>query len=83
MPMLHVCGHNGCETLTLGGLCIAHEPPAGVRVFPRGRPFPPLEPRRAPEARQAIGATFVVVDDEPAPEPWSGARLAIRLRHVA
>ena len=49
MPMLHICGHNGCETLTLGGLCITHEPPAGVRSFPRGRPFPPLEPRRARE----------------------------------
>jgi hypothetical protein len=49
MPMLHVCGHKGCETLTLGGLCIAHEPPLPARVFPRGRPFPPLEPRRMRE----------------------------------
>lgn len=49
MPMLEICGHEGCETLTLGGLCIAHEPPVATRVFPRGRPFPPLEPRRARE----------------------------------
>jgi hypothetical protein len=47
MPMLHICGHNGCETLTLGGLCIAHETPVEARAFPRGRPFPPLEPRRS------------------------------------
>ncbi len=46
MPMLRRCGHSGCETLTLGGLCIAHEPPVELRVFPRGRPYPPLEPRR-------------------------------------
>jgi hypothetical protein len=59
MPMLNVCGHQGCETLTLGGLCIAHEPPIGTRVFPRGRPFPPLELRRTRElpsflARESI-----------------------------
>ena len=54
MPMLHVCGYEGCETLTLGGLCIAHEPPLEERVFPRGRPFAPLEAHRALELQRFL-----------------------------
>jgi hypothetical protein len=55
MPILHVCAHDGCETLTLGGLCITHEPPVETRVFPRGRPFPPLEPRGPSELPRFLG----------------------------
>jgi hypothetical protein len=43
-PMLHPCSHDGCCTLTLGELCVAHEPPV-LRTFHRGRPFPPRRPR--------------------------------------
>ena len=64
MPMLHVCGHKGCETLTLGGPCIAHEPPMGVRVFPRGRPFPPLEPRRTRELPRFLADDSVFEERE-------------------
>lgn len=38
--LLRPCTAPGCTTLTLGMLCLAHEPPV-ARVFPRGRPFPP------------------------------------------
>ena len=38
--LLRPCTAPGCTTLTLGVLCLQHEPPVG-RVFPRGRPFPP------------------------------------------
>jgi hypothetical protein len=37
--MLRKCVHPGCETLTLGSLCIHHEPPVEPRTFPRGRPY--------------------------------------------
>ena len=38
--MLRTCEATGCETLTFGPLCLAHEPPAAPRTFPRGRPYP-------------------------------------------
>jgi hypothetical protein len=37
--MLRSCEAPGCETLTFGPLCLAHEPPALPRRFPRGRPY--------------------------------------------
>ena len=37
--MLRVCDAAGCDTLTLGTLCMEHEPQAGPRRFPRGRPY--------------------------------------------
>jgi hypothetical protein len=37
--MLRTCQAPGCETLTFGPLCLAHEPPPLPRRFPRGRPF--------------------------------------------
>ena len=37
--MLRTCEAAGCETLTFGPLCLAHEPPAVPRRFPRGRPY--------------------------------------------
>ena len=36
--MLVVCSEPGCTTLTMGGTCVAHDPPVTI-VFPRGRPF--------------------------------------------
>jgi hypothetical protein len=36
--VLRACDAPGCETFTLGGFCLRHEP-ACSRVFPRGRPF--------------------------------------------
>ena len=41
--MLTTCDHPGCETLTIGTLCVVHEPPVEARRFPRGRPYPRLE----------------------------------------
>jgi hypothetical protein len=37
--MLRTCEAYGCDTLTFGPLCLAHEPPAVPRRFPRGRPY--------------------------------------------
>jgi hypothetical protein len=39
--MLRTCAAPGCSTLTLGRLCVAHEPATVVREFVRGRPFVP------------------------------------------
>jgi hypothetical protein len=36
-PMLSACPAPGCSTLTMGGTCVEHDPPASV-AFPRGRP---------------------------------------------
>jgi len=41
--VLRICQADGCETLTFGPLCLAHEPPAVPRRFPRGRPYRLLE----------------------------------------
>lgn len=38
--MLSLCTEPGCTTLTLGGTCVAHDPPVKL-VFTRGRPFTP------------------------------------------
>jgi hypothetical protein len=37
-PMLRVCPAPGCSTLTMGGTCVAHDPPV-TTTFPRGRPY--------------------------------------------
>jgi hypothetical protein len=37
--MLRTCRAPGCTTLTLGTLCISHEPAVDPRTFPRGRPY--------------------------------------------
>jgi hypothetical protein len=44
--MLHPCSHAGCVTLTLGELCLEHEPPVR-KTFARGRPYPPRPRPRA------------------------------------
>lgn len=38
MPLVSRCGYPGCSTLTMGVLCVAHEPPV-TKTFPRGRPY--------------------------------------------
>jgi hypothetical protein len=42
MSLLQLCLHPGCTTWTIGTVCVAHEPVREPRVFPRGRPYPPL-----------------------------------------
>jgi len=37
--MLRTCAADGCDTLTFGPLCLAHEPAAEPRRYPRGRPY--------------------------------------------
>lgn len=39
VSMLQVCSEPGCSTRTIGAFCVAHEPAAPQRVFPRGRPY--------------------------------------------
>jgi hypothetical protein len=41
--MLQVCDFPGCSTLTIGPLCLHHEPAPVHRIYPRGRPYPPLQ----------------------------------------
>jgi hypothetical protein len=36
--MLAVCPVPGCTTVTMGGTCVAHDPPVTV-TFERGRPY--------------------------------------------
>ena len=36
--MLSVCPEPGCTALTMGGTCVAHDPPVTV-TFVRGRPY--------------------------------------------
>jgi hypothetical protein len=38
--VLRTCEYEGCNILTFGPLCVAHEPSAAPRRFPRGRPYP-------------------------------------------
>jgi hypothetical protein len=38
MPIVTQCTMPGCETLTMGPLCVEHDVPV-TRVFVRGRPF--------------------------------------------
>ncbi len=38
--MLVVCSAPGCTTLTMGGTCVAHDPPVTV-TYARGRPYVP------------------------------------------
>ena len=38
MPIVTQCTAPGCETLTMGPLCVEHDLPVD-RVFVRGRPF--------------------------------------------
>ena len=52
--MLHTCSCPGCVTLTMGELCLEHEPPV-LRTFDRGRPFPPrVKLLRTTSTRRAL-----------------------------
>lgn len=59
--MLRMCGAPGCETLTLGGLCVAHEPPVEPRYFPRGRPYR-LNAREVPATERRIEQTWPLAE---------------------
>jgi hypothetical protein len=39
MPIVNPCSHPGCSTLSIGELCVEHEPAPAVALL-RGRPFP-------------------------------------------
>jgi hypothetical protein len=60
--MLRICAHEDCTTLTLGTLCVVHEPPVKIVSWPRGRPYARRE-RRLP----AGAAQVILPDDEPEP----------------
>lgn len=60
--MLRICAHPDCTTLTLGALCVTHEPPVEVESWPRGRPYS-RRTRRLP-----VGASQIVTaKEEPTP----------------
>ena len=59
--MLKVCGAPGCEALTLGDLCLSHEPPVEPRYFPRGRPYR-LKDREVPAAERRIEQTWPLAE---------------------
>jgi hypothetical protein len=59
--MLNVCRASGCETLTLGALCLTHEPPLEQRYFPRGRPYR-LKDREVPAAACRIEHTWPLAE---------------------
>lgn len=44
--LLSVCPVPGCITLTMGGTCVAHDPPV-TATFTRGRPFVAKSPAHA------------------------------------
>ena len=48
--LLTACTKPGCSTMTMGGTCVEHDMPSLV-VYPRGRPFPALQPARSPARR--------------------------------
>jgi hypothetical protein len=48
--MLSACPIPGCSTLTTGGTCVEHDPPASV-TFPRGRPHVAVHARVARSRR--------------------------------
>jgi len=60
--MLRICAHPDCTTLTLGALCVTHEPPVEVVSWPRGRPYS-RRTRRLP----AAAAQIVTAEEEPTP----------------
>ena len=67
MPIVMQCTAPGCETLTMGPMCIEHEQQL-ERVFVRGRPFarPAVETRRAVTASSAYAPSLRRVSERAA-----------------
>ncbi len=67
MPIVMQCTALGCETLTMGPLCIEHEQQL-ERVFVRGRPFarPAVETRRPLIASNAYAPSLRRVSERSA-----------------
>jgi hypothetical protein len=59
--MLRTCEAQGCETLTFGPLCLAHEPPTLPRRFPRGRPYRLID-REVTADRRRIEQSWPLVE---------------------
>jgi hypothetical protein len=49
-PMFSVCPEPGCTALTMGGTCVAHDPPVAT-TFERGRPFVSVSALDSPGVR--------------------------------
>ncbi len=64
--MLQICDHPGCTTLTLGSLCLVHEPAVTPRRYPRGRPHPG-EPLVTAAVAARFGRFAPPADDELGP----------------
>jgi hypothetical protein len=56
MPIVTQCEVPGCETMTMGPVCVEHEH-RPMRVFVRGRPFLKV----ATDLRRPLAATATVV----------------------
>ena len=67
MPIVTQCTAPGCETLTMGPLCIEHEQQL-ERMFVRGRPFarPAVETRRPATASIAYAPSLRRASERPA-----------------
>ena len=61
--MLRTCEAEGCETRTFGPLCLAHEPQAAPRRFPRGRPYRLIE-REVTDDMRRIEQSWPLVRQE-------------------
>lgn len=67
MPIVTQCAALGCETLTMGPMCIEHEQQL-AREFVRGRPFvrQAIETRRAATAWNAYAPSLRRVSERAA-----------------
>jgi hypothetical protein len=75
MPIVTHCTAPGCETLTMGPLCVEHDAPV-TRVFVRGRPWKPRTAvQMAPELTIADLEAALAV--KPARRAWA-PREAVR-----
>jgi hypothetical protein len=72
MPVATQCEHPGCETLTVGALCVTHEERTGTGAYPRGRPFAPTE-------EESVSATSAVDNGEPLFYLWLRACRGFRV----
>jgi hypothetical protein len=76
MPIVTQCTAPGCETLTMGPLCVEHDAPV-TRVFVRGRPWkPPVAVQTEPTLTIADLEAALAV--KPARRAWA-PRKAVRV----